>query len=199
MEIEQTIRLRILNSLMRSSIYRSITKTYPKRLEKNDWQLLGMLKNLQRFGIQALRVGLGTHSTLQKKRNKTRSVNANGAERSSFQSSPIQCFAARTAKQDTGIIRALMMRFAIANIVENLLPPTSILAKNFVQENALLVTKVEKANSSPVYCMNVPSVACFCLESGAIVSNSDSLGYYIAKEHPLVKNTMTVATYSTVA
>lgn len=199
MEIEQTIRLRILNSLMRSNIYWSITKTYPKRSEKNDWQLLGMLKNLQKLGIQALREGLGTHSTLQEKKSKTRSVNANGAGRSFFQNSQIQCFAATTVQRDTGIIRALMMRLAIANIVENLLPPTSILAKNFVQENALLVTRVEKANSSPVYCMNVPSVACFCLESGAIVSNSDSLGYYIAKEHPLVKNTMTVATYSTVA
>lgn len=44
---------------------------------------------------------------------------------------------------------------------------------------------VREERAADVYCLHVPSTGCFALANGVIVSNSDALGYYIVREHPL--------------
>lgn len=47
------------------------------------------------------------------------------------------------------------------------------------------VTKITPMPWAPTYCLKVPVDGCFCLENGVIVSNSDAIGYYIAKMFPV--------------
>lgn len=50
----------------------------------------------------------------------------------------------------------------------------------------ILVTAVVPAGKATLYCPTVPSVGCFALWNGMIVSNSDALGYYVVRKYPIV-------------
>lgn len=58
------------------------------------------------------------------------------------------------------------------------------IAPEHAQER-LSVVDVREERAADVYCLHVPSTGCFALANGVIVSNSDALGYYIVREHPL--------------
>jgi len=47
------------------------------------------------------------------------------------------------------------------------------------------VLAVEPAGRADAFCLSVPSTGCFVLACGAIASNSDALGYYLADVHGL--------------
>lgn len=57
-----------------------------------------------------------------------------------------------------------------------------------------MVVAVESKPKADVYCLHVPSTGCFALDNGAIVSNSDALGYLVHQEFPITERKMVEGT-----
>jgi hypothetical protein len=55
-----------------------------------------------------------------------------------------------------------------------------------LRKNKLSVVNIHFGEIEKVYCPTVEKTGCFCLSNGSIVSNSDSLGYYIVYEFPII-------------
>ena len=51
----------------------------------------------------------------------------------------------------------------------------------------LRVTKINDAGTADVYCLTVPSLGCFALPNGCIVSNCDAFSYFAAYEFPVIR------------
>jgi hypothetical protein len=99
-----------------------------------------------------------------------------------------QLFAAKNAKQSTGSIAELITKTELAQNARKHIRSTNISKTGIAPEHVqgrLFVREVKKSERADVYCLHVPSDGCFALANGAIVSNSDAFGYYVAKEFPV--------------
>ena len=99
------------------------------------------------------------------------------------------CIAARTVRPETAITVASTMKTDPARDVaghsgQTVMPEPPAVAAPV--PGPLFVESVRQAGQSDVYCLRVPSAGCFALANGAIVSNSDSVGYYLNREFPIV-------------
>lgn len=196
MGIDQTIQLEILSLLKENITCQCTTKTYHKTLEKKESNGLESTTKKQKNGIQVKKEEYGTQSMLRVKKTKIRNVFASIAEKNFLPNNQMQSSVVKTVEQDIDIIQGLTMRVAIALIAESLLSQINIQNKNIVHDHALRVIEVKEGIKTPVYCLSVPNNRCFCLSNGAIVSNSDALGYYVCSEFPTTKKTVTAAHYS---
>ena len=101
---------------------------------------------------------------------------------------PKLSFAVKTAKQRTVANLESIANSDSALSADQSLLSTNIKSPSIAVDHAqpeLLVTNVQPAGVEDVYCLHVPSEGCFALACGAIVSNSDALGFAIEKEFPL--------------
>lgn len=90
----------------------------------------------------------------------------------------------RTAALDSGTTLALMTRRALARSARATSWRTATRARATAHAPAALVLAIRPAGRRDVFCPTVPSVGCFALANGAIVSNSDALAYYLHERHP---------------
>lgn len=103
----------------------------------------------------------------------------------------MESFVVKSAKLLNDIMPELIMNNGNAFFVGSFLKPINILEQNFAQgvvaknNHGKIEKIIQTEKLMDVYCINVPDYGCFALKDGSIVSNSDSIGYYVMKEYPL--------------
>lgn len=196
-EIEQIIRLKISQLLMGKNIYQSIIKTLTRNCLKSEDNGFYREEKRPQNGMEAKQGEHGIKNTQNAKKLENIKKYVQYAEKNLCQHLIKPFCVAKTVRQSTGIIKAWMMRSVIASIVEAFFSQINIQKHDFVAGNALQrITQIKDAPKQDVYCITVPDTGCFCLENGAIVSNSDAFGYYIARKFPIVKPSSAMITLS---
>lgn len=200
MEIEQIIRFKISNWLKDMSTCPNTMPMSPKNCGSEEKKFLQQIETRPLHGTEVQRDGLGIKNTGKARMLQNMNVFAQTAEKHLWQNSQNPNFVQKPAKQCTEPSLELIMRFAIASFVEELLLQINTTKNAFVDGIVLQnITGVrENAQKSDVFCLSVPNHGCFCLGNNAIVSNSDSLGYYVQRKFPTTKHTMIVSRYSTI-
>ena len=94
-----------------------------------------------------------------------------------------------TAKHKREEIAELITKIESAKFVKKYLPLTNIAKQNVVVEVAH-----KSLDSHNVFCVTTES-GCFSLANGVIVSNCDSMGYFIVRRFPLVKNIVSKSSF----
>jgi hypothetical protein len=75
----------------------------------------------------------------------------------------------------------------LAKIVRKLFHTEASNPQNTVPESAIIrIVGVKAGKKQKVYCPQVEKVGCFCLANGVVVTNSDSIGYFIVYEYPII-------------
>lgn len=103
------------------------------------------------------------------------------------------CSVARHARPVIGSTAGSITKTELASNAVRHSPSTSTSRRSIAGERAhqpLTVVAVESKPKSDVYCIHVPSTGCFALDNGAIVSNSDAIGYLVHREFPIIDRRM---------
>lgn len=199
-EIEQIIRLKTSHWLMGMNTCQDTIEMCHKNFLRKENNTLAMQGGRQQNGIGVKKVGNGIGNMHKEKNQQNMNASVQIVENIIWQNLKNLYFAQKHVKQCTEPNLELIMRCVLASFVEILLSQTNILRKDFATEVALqnISTVETDKKTSDVFCMSVPEHGCFCLGNRAIVSNSDSLGYYIQRKFPTTKHTMIVSRYSTI-
>lgn len=191
MEIDQTTNHQILSLSRLKSIINCITRLIKRHgnwLERLGYARQGMQR---KNGIRARKEGRGiggiTRMLLKNSTRGPESLSAYGARSLLWLARKGLCFAVEIAKLGIDITRKLTTNKEFVRTVGSNLKQTSMHQQHIAAGSVapqLTVKSVQRAGKADVYCLFVPSSGCFCLGNGAIVSNSDALGYYIVGEFP---------------
>ena len=142
----------------------------------------------QRTGIAPPRAGLGIENMREDQRRGVTSGRAAGVGAASRRQWPAPPTVHEIARSVLATMPEPMMRIALARYVAACFGATATARTDHAAEPAgrfLRVTDVRPAGRSDVFCLRVPDDGCFALANGVIVSNSDALGYYVARRFPV--------------
>jgi hypothetical protein len=188
----QIIKSKTLKCLPINSMLKSIIQKIQNCLMKEEREGWKAVENLQKNGIKVKMVDNGILNIIKKclinYMKKSFCMFVNIVKKSFYLIKKMVCFVPKNVRQHFGIIQKLTMKLGFVNIVKKSLKQINIRQQDFVREfvpEPLIVLDVKPGKQQDVYCINVPSYGCFVLENGAIVSNSDAVGYYIHKEFPV--------------
>lgn len=186
--IELIIRFKTLNWLPLKNIGQNTTKQMEIKEKKQNLKDCQRQERQQRSGIKVKKEFNGTISTIKicvkNYMLKISNVFVYIVARSLCLSG-MQNIVAKTANRDIDTTKRSTMRKEFVSGAVLFSRPTDIQNSNIVQENALKIIDVVPFGTTDVYCLNVPVEKCFCLANGAIVSNSDAIGYYINYVFPI--------------
>jgi hypothetical protein len=172
------IKLKILNYSLLVTTSDFMTKLIPKEnsLDFLVWKKLGCSPHSGTGVLKAMNGMFSTGMNSWKISQPELSLaSVNSAVRISWAAkSSLECSVQINAKQQTDTIPGSMTKIATVQHAEQFFRQINIAKRRTVR-----VVEVNSSQSQDVYCLHVPNHGCFALENGAIVSNSDALGYYI--------------------
>lgn len=189
--INQTTKLKTLWHLLQNNTFMNICHGVTKNGKVVECRVLKKQGKRLKSGTPAMKVKNGIKTIMKKCviscMKKMSRTFVNTVAKSFILTGNVP-FVQRIVKLVKGIVQKKIMKKDAVNIVGPFLKQTNIQRQDFVQENALqhlVITSVKPFKKMDVYCISVPNHGCFALANGAIVSNSDSLGYYVHKEFPV--------------
>jgi hypothetical protein len=189
MERGLTTRLKTLNCYFQRLILGTTSTLILKGQRLGGALAWNLPAKLRRHGIKALRVINGMLLMDLRSQQEPCPVSAHTV-------GPISCqpalpyFAVENARQEQDITPELTTKQERVPYVERPFQSTAIQKPCIAAGSApqeLRVISVSPAGRNDVYCLNVPIHGCFALANGAIVSNSDALGYRVEHDFPIVK------------
>jgi len=189
MAIGQTIKLKTLRYYFQKFMSGITSTSILREAGRQGTPVLYSPVKLLRHGIEALRGIYGTLPMASK--NHPEMCLANAHTVGTISCPPEQrYFAVGNARRAQGITPELTMNREYAPFVDQRFRSIAIRKQSIAAGYApqeLRVISVRPAGKADVYCLHVPVHGCFALANGAIVSNSDALGYRVEHDFPIVK------------